>query len=48
METILSRLEQYFKDTPREEIDKAWKEIEVKCKGVESPFIDEFLKQHKK
>lgn len=40
---ILKQLDDYFKNTPKEEIEAAWKKTEEECAGIESPTIEEYL-----
>ena len=44
--SMLERLKEYFDNTPREEIEKAWEQVKKECEGVDSPTVDEFLKLH--
>lgn len=42
--TMLEKLKKYFRETPREEIDKAWEKAVREKEGVDSPTVEEFLK----
>ena len=36
-------LDNYFKNTPKDEIEKKIKEVEKQCEGVDSPTFEEYM-----
>lgn len=40
---ILEELDNYFKNTPKEEIERRFKEVEKQCEGIDSPTIEEYM-----
>lgn len=46
MSRIYESLKKYFKETPKDQLDKDYKEISEKYKGVETT-VEEWLKYNK-
>lgn len=42
MDSILDRLKEYFKNTPREQVLKDWAKVKEATKNMNSPTIHEF------
>jgi ribonucleotide reductase beta subunit family protein with ferritin-like domain len=40
---ILEELDNYFKNTPKKEIEATWAKVEKKCEGIDSPTIEEYM-----
>ncbi len=40
---LITRLEEYFKNTPREQVLKDWEETKKATAGIISPTVEEFM-----
>lgn len=40
---LITRLEEYFKNTPREQVLKDWEETKKATAGIVSPTVEEFM-----
>ena len=43
IEKALKQLDDYFKNTPKEEIEATWKKTKEECEDIDSPTIEEYL-----